>query len=55
MHHRLKVKPETVKWLEEAVGEKTFATSRIRKDFLDRTLKAHSLREKVGKLGFIKI
>lgn len=55
MHYRLKVKPETVNRLEEVIGEKTSAPSRIGKDFLDTTLNAHSLREKAGKLGFIKI
>lgn len=55
MHYRLKVKLKTVKQLEEVTGKKTLATSRIGKDFLDMTLKTHSLRGKVGKLDFIKI
>lgn len=55
MHHRLRVKPKTVKLLEEIIGEKP-CDFKVRERFLRYDTENKKTHErKVGKLDFNKI
>ena len=50
----LNVRPKTIKFIEENIGE-NLCDPGLGKDFLDTTPKAHSIKNQIGKLDFIKI
>lgn len=54
MHHRLNVKCETIKLLEEGIRE-NLCDLKLGKESLDMTTKAWPLKKKKDKLDFIEI
>lgn len=53
--HELNIRPKTIKYLEENIGQNILTFDLNDNGFLDMTLKAQATKKKLHKFNFIKI